>query len=157
MFEDESGAKSLAKKPVEEMTAEEKTAYYSKRKQRVFGNVSFIGELFLEKFIVIGIVRIITSHLLEKYLEQYNAYQKAPGKLSDASQEETLEGLIKFYEIIGDAVENKESTNMSSTTENSRVAADFQNVLTQINVGLPTESLSKLGVEPILLDDLFKM
>ena len=157
VFEDESVANSLAKKPVEEMTAEEKTVYYLKRKQRILGNVSFIGELFLEKFIVIGIVRIITSSLLQKYLDEYNTYQKAVEKPSNISQEDTLEGLIKFYEIIGQAVEDKEGSKASDKGKGSSASANFQKVLTQINAGTPTESLPKLGNDDVLLEDLFKM
>ena len=157
MLEDESGADRFIKKPIEEMTSQEKAVYYNNQKKRTLGNVSFIGELFLERFIVINIVRIITSSLLQKYLDQYNTYQKAPEKSSNAPQEDTLEGLIKFYEIIGETVENRESTSMSRTDKNSKVTAGFQKVLTQINAGLPTKSLSKLGDDSILLEDLFKM
>ena len=133
-----------------------------KRKQRILGNVSFIGELFLEKFLVIGIVRLITTSLLKKYLNEYNEWSKAPEKSNQRLFEDTLEGLLKFYEIIGQAVEDKESSTKTKEKEKdkkpSHAVANFEKIIKQINAGTSTESLSKFGDEDeVSLNDLFKM
>jgi len=161
VFENETIV-GIAKKPVEEMNAEEKSIYYMKRKQRILGNVSFIGELFLEKFLVIGIVRLITTSLLKKYLVEYDTWMKSGEKNSQRLFEDTLEGLLKFYEIIGQAVEEKESSTKTKEKEKekkpSHAVANFEKIIKQINAGTPSENLSKFGEEDeVSLNDLFKI
>ncbi len=161
VFENESIV-GIAKKPVEEMNAEEKAIYYMKRKQRILGNVSFIGELYLEKFLVIGIVRLITSSLLKKYLTEYSEWNNAAEKSNIRLFEDTLEGLLKFYEIIGQTVEEKESSTKTKEKEKekkpSHAVANFEKLLKQINTNGSTENLSKFGDEDeVSLNDLFKM
>jgi len=161
VFENETIV-GIAKKPVEEMNAEEKTIYYMKRKQRILGNVSFIGELFLERFLVIGIVRLITTSLLKKYLAEYDTWSKSAERSGQRLFEDTLEGLIKFYEIIGQAVEEKESSTKTKEKEKekkpSHAVANFEKIIKQINAGTPSENLSKFGEDDeVSLNDLFKI
>jgi len=162
VFEEESYANLGFKKPVEEMAPEERSLFYFKKKQRILGNVSFIGELFLEKFIVIGVVRIITNSLLAKFLHEYDEYQKAEIKPQNKNYEDTLEGLLKFYEIIGKAVEDKETSKSEGKGKEkpqkpSNVVANFQKVLKAINSGTPSDVLPKLGEDEASLEDLFKI
>ena len=146
------------------MDADERSLYFFKKKQRILGNVSFIGELFLERFIVIGVVRLITNALLSKCLQEYDEYQKAAEKPKNKFYEDTLEGLLKFYEIIGKAVEEKEASRSEGkgkekekNQKSSNVVANFQKVVKAINSGTPSESLPKLGDDEASLEQLFKM
>jgi len=125
--------------------------------------VSFIGELFLEKFLVIGVVRIITTSLITRFLTEYDEYHKAAEKPFIKSYEDTLEGLLKFYEIIGKAVEEKESKEgkgkeKDKSLKASNILANFQKALRAINAGVPSESVPKLGEDDkASLEDLFKI
>lgn len=164
VFEEESEAGLGFKKPFEELDADDKALFLIKKKQRILGNVSFIGELYLEKFIVIGVVRIISNTLLTRFLKEYNEYMKAEVKPKNKFYEDTLEGLLKFYEIIGRAVEEKESVKTDgkgkekeSKTKGSNVVQNFQRVVQAINSGIPTENLPKLGEDEASLDNLFKI
>lgn len=158
VFEDDSHVSVGFKKPVEEMDKEEKSLYFTKKKQRILGNVSFIGELFLEKFLVIGIVRIITTSLLQRFLDEYNAYQKAVEKPTIRLYEDTLEGLLKFYEIIGKAVEEKEAAKPIDVAKSNAAVGAFQKALAIAHSTTPTnEPVPRLSNEEISLEGLFKM
>jgi len=125
-------------------------------------DVCFIGELFLEKFIVLGVVRIITNTLLQKFLDEYSQYQKTnpANRPTNKSHEDTIEGLIKFYELIGKTFEDKEATKQPDRAKSTAMVQNFENILLLADSEIPfdgEDSLPRLGSDEISLDDLFKM
>lgn len=140
------------------MTKEELSEYYDRKKKKILGNVNFIGELVLEKFIVLDIVRIIFNSLINKYLEEYNNYQKSEVKPFNKSHEDNLEGLIKFIEIIGKTVEEKEKTKMPDEKKSHEMVTIFEDNLLFAHSELAVdEPLPPLPMDPISLPDLFKI
>jgi hypothetical protein len=115
----------------------------------------------LEKFIVIGVVRIITNSLLQKFLEELSQYQKAgEQKPTNKSHEDTLEGLLKFYELIGKTFEEKESGKNLDKQKSSAMVESFEQILLLAETDIPLDdedALPKFGNDEISLEDLFKM
>ncbi len=144
------------------MDKEEQERYYNKRKQKIFGNVNFIGELFLERFLVPGVVRIVTSSLLCRFIKEFYEYKKAEPKPINRNYEDTLEGLLKLYEIIGKVVEEREIAEASKKGKDkkpkvSNIVANFQKAIKAINANSYTEALSQFNDDETSLDGLFKM
>jgi hypothetical protein len=120
--------------------------------------VCFIGELFLEKFIVIDIVRIIINNLLKKYIEQYDSYQKSDEKPFNRPHEDTFEGLLKFIEVIGKSFEEKEKTKMPDEKKSQAMVDSFAESLLWAHSELKIdEALPAFPIDHVSLPDLFKM
>lgn len=144
------------KKDFEKMDEEQKMLYLIKKKEKILGNMRFIGELFLEKLIVVGVVYIVTVSLLQKFLQEYHEY-KSNDAASLKLNEDSLEGLIKFYETIGAAVEEKENTKSKTKTDNAAIKT-FQELLVQINNNeFSFKDLEEFKSQEVCLNDLFKM
>jgi len=123
------------------------------KNRRFFGNISFIGELFLEKFLPVAVVRIVTSSFLNKFICQY----QDDNKEGERSYEETLEGLIKFYDIIGKALEEKEAS-IKKNKKTGDVVANFKEALAKINSAVGVENAAELiNDEEISTEKVFKM
>jgi len=105
VYQNESIILVKNKKTLEDMTIEEKIDYFSKKKQNILGIVNFIARLYIEKFLVLAIVRICTTSLLQKFLKEYSQYIRGPASIDFLTHEDNLEGLVMFYEQIGKIIE----------------------------------------------------
>jgi len=92
VFEDEGQLKIKTAKSLEEMTIEEKELYYSKRKTRILGNVTFIGELIAMKFLAIKVMIYCMRILLTKY---FTGLAEAPNTPSASSENDGTSYLLK--------------------------------------------------------------
>jgi hypothetical protein len=90
----------------EEKNEETKFEKYLKMMDKLLGNISFISELFLLRFLPLKVMRFINYHLIQKFIE--NFFNKESRKARYPIYEQYLEALIKLYEFAGSKIEEKE-------------------------------------------------
>lgn len=131
---------------------------YSKQKERLRGNIIFIGYLCTEKLIESDKIRTITNRLLEKYLEEYNIYQKAIEKPSHKAYEDTLESLVIFYSIVGQTLEENNKTRKIEEAKSISMVDSFSSILQLAKLITHNhDPLPKLSNDEISVDDFFRM
>ena len=129
VFEDEGQLKIKTAKSLDEMTTEEKELYYSKRKKRILGNVTFIGELIAMKFLATKVMTYSTRILLNKYFTGLAEATNTPSASSEsnaASHEDHIEGLIQLYVIAGKTFEER-----NCTSEAAKIYSEIENACTK--------------------------
>ena len=72
-----------------------------KRKEKIFGNVKFIGDLFLVKVLPFKAIKICTASLINKYINEQNVDIK----------DELMEGLILLINQIGPKLDSNKKSN----------------------------------------------
>ncbi|CAD8120244.1 unnamed protein product [Paramecium sonneborni] len=81
------------KEDLSHMKPEEREQYHLIRKQKIMGNVRFIGDLFLSKLLPILAVDSAIKELISDYVSQFQPNQE--------NSEESIEGLIELLDQIG--------------------------------------------------------
>ncbi|CAK91084.1 unnamed protein product (macronuclear) [Paramecium tetraurelia] len=90
------------KEDLSHMKPEEREQYHLIRKQKIMGNVRFIGDLFLSKVLPILAVEYAIRELISDYVAQYLPNQE--------NSEESIEGLIELLDQIGGSYKTQSIT-----------------------------------------------
>lgn len=142
---------------VEEMRAKQESPN-SQKKQRVLGNLCFVGWLYIQKTFSSDSIHTITRSLLEEFLKEYSIYQKSKTESAYRYYEDTLEALLTLYAIIGQTFEEDEKTHGIDEEKSKGFVIIFQGALELTNIITSThDPKPKLSDDKVLLDDLFKM
>jgi len=109
---------------------------------------------------------MITNTLLQSFLEQYAKYKKTENdkKPTNKPYEDTLEGLIKLYDLIGEAYEEKEAKKYPDTAKSAKMVESFSMCLdlaqADFDPNEEEEAIPKFyekEEDELSMDDLFKM
>lgn len=132
----------------EKMDEQEKFEKYLKKKLRLMGNMSFIAELFLLKYLPLKVMRFITYNLVYQFTKHLLDENKVSEKLK--IEEEYLEALIKLFEASGQKVEEREKNEVKKTSKFDGIVDQF---LCSLNLAVLEQNFDDDLLSKIISED----
>ncbi|KAM3135793.1 hypothetical protein pb186bvf_012046 [Paramecium bursaria] len=84
--------RKMEQQQAQNLTAEQKAQFHAYRKNRIMGNVRFIGDLYKKQVLPQRVVNIAFQELISDFLEQFDPKHK---------DEEEIEGIVELLDQIG--------------------------------------------------------